>query len=93
MSSPIIKLEKDESTRQDHTTRLKKKTMIDVKSGSPATKAICKTLFHKYQEMGRDATKYEDEMEMTAMYDENINLDEDKFDSLCVHCTFKSLEK
>ena len=77
---------------EDRAQRLKRKAMFDIKHGSPPTKAIAKRLFREYQNMGRDSTRFADQMELLEMYDESKPKTK-AFSSLEAHESFKSIEK
>ena len=67
--------------------------MHDIKHGSPPTKSIAKKLFKEYQSMGRDATRFEDQMEMLEMFENDSKPKVKEFCSLEAHESFKSIEK
>ena len=77
---------------EDRAQRLKRKAMFDIKHGSPPTKAIAKRLFREYQNMGRDSTRFADQMELLEMYDESKPKTK-AFSTLEAHESFKSIEK
>ena len=75
---------------EDRARRLKVKAMHDIKHGSPPTKAVANRLFREYQRMGRDVTRYEDQMEM---FENELKPKTKVFRSLEAHESFKSLKK
>ena len=47
--------------------------MQDIKHGTPESKQVSKAFFCFYQEMGYNQTLYEDQLEMSVMFDEKTD--------------------
>ena len=91
---PICDSKSEDNTNEgkSHGTT-KEKAVYVLKNGSPASKVIAKNLFKTYQKMGRNQETLEDQMELVEMYNDSLEVNNERFNSLDVHCTFKDLKK